>query len=240
MATRERLYRHRWGQALVEQEVLAVGKRVVKDYGKCGFPGTLIYGRLLPKREYRALRSLAVLKGIPQQARLEPPHTVSYQYIEGSTLRQFGGDAPLPRPFFTELEDLMVRMHRHGFVHLDLGNRGNILVRDDGSPAIIDFASCTPTRHFPRWLRRALEKRDRLGLLKLWHRYAPETMPPVLTDYFNRYYHKNLATPTRLYRETRRCLDPRGLHGQCARVRRIWIAISVAVSIAATIGLVIR
>ncbi len=164
MATRERLYRHRWGQALVEKEVLAAGARVLKDYGKCGFPGTLICGRLLPKREYRALRS----------------------------------------------------------------------------PAIIDFASCTATRHFPKWLRQALEKRDRLGLLKLWHRYAPETVPPVLTDYFNRYYHKNLATPTRLYRETRRCLDPRGLYGECGRVRRVWIAISVAVSIAATIGLVIR
>ncbi len=49
-----------------------------------------------------------------------------------------------------------------------------------------------------------------------------------------------MATPTRFYGETLRCLDPRKLHGQCYRVRRIWIAISVAISIAATIGLVIR
>ncbi|WP_417615393.1 hypothetical protein [Oceanisphaera sp.] len=87
----------------------------------------------------------------------------------------------------------MTNIHRHDFVHLDLGNSGNILVRDGASPAIIDFASCTSTRHFPSRLRRALEKRDRLGLLKFWHRYSPETMPPVMVDYFNRHYHKHLA-----------------------------------------------
>lgn len=240
MATKEHLYWHRWGQALVEKEVHPAGARVVKDYGKCGFPGTLIYGRLLPKREYSALSSLAGLNGIPQNARLGSPNTISYDFIAGVPLRQFDEKRPLPQSFFIKLWELTVRMHRKGFVHLDLGNRGNILVRDDGSPAIIDFASCTSTRHFPKWLRQALEKRDRLGLLKLWHRYSPQTAPPVLTDYFTRHYHKNLATPTRFHRETRRCIDPRKLHGQCQQVHRIWIAISVAISIAATIGLVIR
>lgn len=240
MATKERLFRHRWGQALVEKEMQPDGARVVKDYGKCGFPGTLIYGRLLPKREYFALSSLAGLNGIPQQARLDTSNTISYDFIAGVPLRQFDNRKLLPQPFFIELWELTDYMHRNGFVHLDLGNRGNILVRDDGSPAIIDFASCTSTRHFPDWLRHALEKRDRLGLLKLWHRYSPETAPPMLTEYFNRYYQKNLATPTRLYRESRRCLDPQKLHGQCHRVRRIWIAISVVISVAATIGLVGR
>lgn len=239
MVIRERLYKHRWGQALVEKEVHPAGARVVKDYSKCGFPGALIYGRLLPKREYHALRSLAVLKGIPQQVRFENPHSISYHYIEGLPLRQFDGNTPLPRTFFKDLWELTANIHRHGFVHLDLGNRGNILVRDDASPAIIDFASCTSTRQFPGWLRRALEKRDRIGLVKLWHRYSPETMPPVLADYFNRHYHRHLATPTRLYRETRRCLESRGLQGECGRVRRAWVAISVAISIAAAIGLAI-
>ncbi|RMJ05771.1 serine/threonine protein kinase [Marinobacter litoralis] len=236
MTTRERLYRLRWGQALVEKETHPAGARVIKDYSKCGFPGALIYGRLVPKREYHALHSLSGLEGIPEHARLQNPYTISYRYIEGLPLRQAGGKSPLPRTFFTDLWELAGEIHRRGFVHLDLGNSGNILVRDDASPAIIDFASCTSTRHFPRRLRRALEKRDRLGLLKLRLRYSPETMPPVMADYFNRHYHKHLATPTKLYKETRRCLNSRGLQGECGRVRRIWIIICVAVSIATAIG----
>lgn len=240
MATRQRLYKHRWGQALVEKEIQPAGARVVKNYGKCGFPGTLIYGRVLPLREYRALRCLAAIDGIPQQAKLQKPYTVSYNYIEGMPLRYYGKGTPLPQPFFRNLWELTENIHHHGFVHLDLGNRGNILVRDNGKPAIIDYASSTPTRHFPGWLRDALEKRDRLGVLKLWRRYSPETMPPILIDYFSKNYRKNLATPTRLYRETRRCLKPQVLHGECGHVRRVWITISVALSIAATAGLLIR
>ena len=240
MVSRERLFQHRWGQALVERESSPTGTRVVKDYGKCGFPGTLIYGRLLPAREYRALRSLAILKGIPEQARRENPYTISYCYVEGLPLRLYGRDEPLPRGFFNDLWELTASIHRHDFVHLDLGNHGNILVRDTGDPAIIDFASCTSTRRLPGWLREALEKRDKLGVLKLWRRYSLETMPPVLADYLNHHYHKNLATPTRLYRETRRCLGRTRLTAECGRVRRIWIAITVALSIAATIALVVR
>tara|TARA_R110000823_G_scaffold282538_2_gene400758 strand:- start:7960 stop:8607 length:648 start_codon:yes stop_codon:yes gene_type:complete len=209
---------------------------VIKDYSKCGFPGALIYGRLVPKREYHSLHSLSGLEGIPQQAKLKNAHTISYRYIEGLPLRQAGGNSPLPRAFFSDLWKLSGDIHRQGFVHLDLGNSGNILVRDDASPAIIDFASCTSTRHLPGWLRRALEKRDRLGLLKLWHRYSPETMSPVMADYFRRHYHRHLGTPSRLYKETRRCVLSRGSRGECGRVRRIWLVICVAVSIAAAIG----
>lgn len=240
MSKRDILFRHRWGQALVEKDTSGTEASVIKDYSKCGFPGALIYGMLIPRREFRALRTLPQRRGIPNHARLESPYIISYAYLEGITLRESEGNIPCPKVFFTELWHLMVHLHKHGFVHLDLGNRGNVLVLDDGKPAIIDFVCCTSTRHFPERLRQALEKRDKLGLLKLWHRYAPDTVPPTLAHYFTRHYRKNLATPSRFYRVTRHCLDSNWAHGECGRVRRIWIVISLALSIAATIGVMSR
>jgi len=240
MSKREILLTHRWGQALVEKQTRGTKTRVVKDYSKCGFPGTLLYGRLLPKREFRALCTIPPRRGIPNDARLESPYIISYAFLEGITLREAEGTIPLSQTFFTELWSLMSHMHQHGFVHLDLGNRGNVLILDDGAPAIIDFASCTSTRFLPGWLRRALEKRDKLGLLKLWHRHAPDTVPPTLAHYYAKHYKKNLATPSRFYRATRHCLDSNQTHGECARVRRIWIFATLTMSIAATLGLISR
>jgi RIO-like serine/threonine protein kinase len=240
MLKRQILDKHRWGQALVEKEIRTDGARVIKDYGKCGFPGALVYGTIIPRREYRALRNLSSHEGIPQKPRLESPHIVSYDYLKGVPLRESDESTPLSRSFFTRLWELVTHIHLNGFVHLDLGNRGNILILDNGSPAIIDFASCTSTRHFPNKLRQTLERRDKLGVLKLWHRYAPETVPPTLNRYFTRYYHKNLATPGRLYKETRHCLHSHWSSSECGRVRRIWIIISLALSLAATVGALSR
>ena len=47
----------------------------------------------------------------------------------------------LPVAFFERLSRAIDEMHAHGVVHLDLRHQGNVLVGDDGAPALVDFGS---------------------------------------------------------------------------------------------------
>ena len=67
-------------------------------------------------------------------------------------------------------------------MHLDLRNAHNILVTDDGHPALLDFQSCLSTRWMPARLRRFLERIDRAAVYKHWARKSPATLGPERTS----------------------------------------------------------
>jgi len=112
----------------------------------CGsrVPGSAWIARILARRERRALAALANLNGIPELVAdatalgaLDSPHgAVVRRFTEGAPLNQ---TEALPTDFFEHLARLVVAMHAHGVCHNDLHKEQNVIVRECGRPALIDF-----------------------------------------------------------------------------------------------------
>lgn len=198
------LYPDRWGQARVTRTTGALGDRVVKDYRRAGWLARLLWARLLARREAAALCALEGLPGLPYGVVFETPLVVSYNYIEGLPLRACEGRSLEYARVFNELLALVKAIHARGYVHLDTGNRGNVLIDTQGEPHLIDFASAIQTRCLPRFLARRLQRTDLMGVFKLWYRTAPDTMPRRLQRFFEKRYKKHIYSPQRLLNSFRR------------------------------------
>ncbi len=91
--------------------------------------------RALLRREARALAALEGLDGVPQILRIERDRLVR-TYIDGEPLhRARTTDAA----WFRSAARLLRRLHSAGVCHNDLAKEPNLLVRRDGSAAVIDF-----------------------------------------------------------------------------------------------------
>ena len=198
------LHPYRWGQARVMLEAGLQGDRVVKDYRRAGWLARLLWARFLARREAAALYALADLPGVPRGVSFKAPLIVSYDYIQAQPLRACE-DRNLPYArVFSDLLTLVKALHARGYVHLDTGNRGNVLIDEQGRPSLIDFASALRTRRLPGFLVRRLQRTDLMGVFKLWYRTSPETMPFHLQRFFERRYRKHIYSPKRLLNSFRR------------------------------------
>ncbi len=101
--------------------------------------------RLLMRRERRALHALVGLLGVPRIIDREGPGGAQWRsWLPGEALAL----APhLPLDFFERLEELVVAIHSVGVCHNDLHKETNILVGDDGYPALLDFQLASLHRH---------------------------------------------------------------------------------------------
>lgn len=127
--------------------------------------------RSLLKREARALVALLDIDGIPQLERCDD-RMLSRAYVSGLPL--FEGQ-PRNAQFFKDAARLLRRIHRAGVVHNDLAKEPNVLVRDDGSPAFIDFQLAGYSRQRGRLFRIAARE-DIRHLLKHKRTYRPDLL----------------------------------------------------------------
>jgi RIO-like serine/threonine protein kinase len=124
-------------------------------------------GALL-RREAAGLRALQGIDGVPRLLRCD----------EGRLARSYVAGAPmhLAKPsdpaYFRGAMRLLRRMHRAGVAHNDLAKEPNLLVRDDGSAAIIDFQLASCSRRRGRLFRMAARE-DIRHLLKHKRTYCP-------------------------------------------------------------------
>ncbi|HZH43828.1 MAG TPA: phosphotransferase [Lysobacter sp.] len=129
----------------------------------------------LARREARALRRIDGLAGTPQLLAWDG-RRLDRSYLDGAAMYQRPprGD----RAYFHAARRLLRELHRRGLAHNDLAKEANWLVREDGSPAIIDFqlASCGHPRS--RWLR-LLMREDLRHLLKHKRTYCRDALTPV-------------------------------------------------------------
>ena len=169
------LNRGRWGNADVYLFERGGQKYVVKDFAPCPPLIRETWGRLLVRREYGALSRLQGISGIPEALGLIDARAFCYEYIPGRNMRKLSSEK-LDAGFFYALEALVDRMHQRNVVHLDLRNRRNILMTEDGAPAILDFQSSLNLKHMPRGLHTLLKEIDISGVYKLWRKKQPETM----------------------------------------------------------------
>ncbi|MEN4939137.1 serine/threonine protein kinase [Stenotrophomonas sp. TWI1151] len=126
----------------------------------------------------REARALAHLDGMPATPRLL---RWNGRWLDRSFM---DGDAMYQRPprgdlaYFRAARRLLQQVHRHGIAHNDLAKEANWLVREDGSPALIDFQLAVIGNPRSRWMR-LLAREDLRHLLKHKRMYCRQSLTPV-------------------------------------------------------------
>jgi predicted Ser/Thr protein kinase len=175
--SRELLRDGRWANAQVYRVEYGGRAWVVKDFATRGFWVRQTIGRFLLGRELRALERLAGVDGVPQNAFRIDANAIATEFIPGVTLGNVPPEA-MSATFFADLERLLDAVHRRGIVHLDTRGTGNMLLRPDGKPALIDFQASLSTRRLPTRWRRWLDDLDMTGVYKKWLQHDPDSMGP--------------------------------------------------------------
>lgn len=135
--------------------------------------------RYLAGREAKALRKME--EALPNAAGLSFPRLCSWQ--EGVLIRSWIVGAPMQeaRPtdpaYHHQLLCLVARLHRHGVTHNDLAKEPNFLVREDGSPALVDLQLGRVFRRRSGWFK-LLAREDLRHLLKHKRTYLPDHLTP--------------------------------------------------------------
>jgi RIO-like serine/threonine protein kinase len=146
------------------------GKRVLRDTGCASFAVRWL-ARALLRREAAVLAALDGIAGVPPLVESSRDRLVR-EYIEAQPMHRA---RPKDPEYFRQSARLLRRLHRSGVVHNDLAKEPNLLVRDDGSPAFIDFqlAMFSPRRGR---LFRVLAWDDIRHLLKHKRTYCPQLL----------------------------------------------------------------
>ena len=165
----------RWANAVLRVIQRDSEQWVVKDFRPRAFFVRNTIGRLLMRREIRALRRLAGLEGVPADAFRIDAHALAYRFIPGTPLDRVVEERKGPE-FFLAFERLLGEVHARGIVHLDVRNGRNVLITEAGRAALIDFQSHLGTAQFPGWLRRWMERFDMAGVYKHWERLHPQSL----------------------------------------------------------------
>lgn len=152
------------------------GRRwTVKDFSSRSWWVRRFLAPFLLGREIKILHRLRGVDGVAEDAFRIDADAIAVSFVEGRNLSRVTREE-VTIEFLEAFEKLLDAMHARDVVHLDLRGTGNIVMRPDGSPALIDFQASLVTSWMPAWLRRLLEDMDRSGALKKWRKFHPEAM----------------------------------------------------------------
>jgi predicted Ser/Thr protein kinase len=136
---------------------------MIKDYGDRAL------GRTLASHEFRILKKLDGLEGVPRAIALSG-RRLSMTRFDGTPIQDY--HQPLPDHTYYRLEKLLLELHRRKIVHLDLRHRRNVIVSSSGEPFIVDFESALDLSKLGP-LFDILSLLDKAGLLRIKKRYFP-------------------------------------------------------------------
>ena len=154
--------------------------QVLKDHAGCDPLFAALLGKLLTRREARALLKLDSAAGVPRLLGQPGSRALYMEWVGGISIKEaLTRETDWPK-FLTELENTLREIHAQGVAHCDLRGLSNILVGPDQTPYIIDFVSCffagSRWNFIQRWVFQRFCEADRQALLKLRQRVAPESM----------------------------------------------------------------
>ena len=132
-------------------------------------------GSLLISWETFIYSKLKGITGIPEVIKSPDAYTITTTFMGGHDLRTAGSKPD--EAYFNNLEDLIKAVHMQGVVHLDMRNRRNYGIDDEGMPYLVDFAASfyTPFKG-PLW--RMLCRIDWMGYLKVKAKLNPVLLSP--------------------------------------------------------------
>jgi RIO-like serine/threonine protein kinase len=127
--------------------------------------------RALSRREAAGLVALDGLDGVPALIHYDKDR-LTRSYVSGVPMHI---GQPSEKAYFLSAARLLRRLHRAGVVHNDLAKEPNLLVRDDGSAAFIDFQLAWHSNNRSRLFRIAARE-DIRHLLKHKRTYTPDDL----------------------------------------------------------------
>jgi len=145
---------------------------VEKSYSQAALP-VRIMGLFLIAWECFIYSRLAGLPGIPDPMPCPDRLTLVTRFMGGTNLKETR-HAP-GAPYFESLRQLIAAMHQRGVIHLDLRNRRNYGIDEQGRPYLVDFATCL---YLP-WSvppRKVFEAIDWMGFAKVKHKLQPRLL----------------------------------------------------------------
>lgn len=161
-----RLKRDLFGEIRLETRA---GEPVVVRDVRHAAPALRWLARRMMRREAAALALLEDLPGVARVLDVAPDRVVR-SYIAGEPLYRARVRDP---HFYADAMRLLRRVHARGVVHNDLAKEPNVLVTEDGRPALIDFQIALFPRRRHR-LFRIQGREDIRHLLKHKRTYCEE------------------------------------------------------------------
>lgn len=182
------LHKGQWANAYVYKVVSPEGGVfVVKDFKQCNWLVRNTWGRLMVRREYRLMKFLEGLEGIPPKVFRLDGFAMGMAFVAGRTFYEcYEGDVPVE--VFHRLEKLMNMMHERGVAHLDARNPRNVIVSETGIPYLLDFQSGMFLRWFPQWVRRLMCLADISGVYKHWGMRSYDTLDEAHKELLRRHF----------------------------------------------------
>jgi predicted unusual protein kinase regulating ubiquinone biosynthesis (AarF/ABC1/UbiB family) len=154
--------------------------QVLKDHAGCDPLFAALLGKLLTRREARALLKLDSVAGVPRLLGQSGSRALYMEWLDGISVKEALTQEIDWPTFLAELENTLREIHSQGVAHCDLRGLSNILVGPDQKPYVIDFVSCffagSRWSFLRSWVFRRFCEADRQALLKLRQRVAPESM----------------------------------------------------------------
>ena len=141
---------------------------LVKDYSRAGVLIRL-YGQFSLRHEYRALKRLADIKGIPLVRERSGPNVLVMEFVDARPLAELKRERAIPPGFIDRLAALFEAIEARGVAHGDPHYR-NILCDAEGVPYLVDFSFCYLRGALPvidRWVFRNFVDMRRKKLWKL-------------------------------------------------------------------------
>jgi len=132
--------------------------------------------RWLLRREREVLARLDAVQGVPHLAGTIDRDAIALTWLEGRTLDKWIF-RQRPRELVEQLRNLTDELHAAGVFHLDLRQRNNLLVDEQGRLSIVDFgAAVAPGRLTRAIFGRFLRYTDFQAALKFLARFTPEEL----------------------------------------------------------------
>ncbi len=134
---------------------------------------------ILVGREFRTLRRLHGVEGVPRIYARVGPHALLMEHLQASRLPRNNEEPPEPL-LFERLTVLIDQLHERGVGHGDL-RRMNILMDDQSRPYLIDFETAVTAKPgfwgwFSRFGARRLTRIDQVGLARIKQDFYPDLL----------------------------------------------------------------
>lgn len=144
----------------------------------------LLAGRIFLSREYRALRALEGIEGIPRAVAKPDADSLVMEWRPGTPAMDWKmGEVPLAS--LEKVAQIIGEAHARGVIHGDL-HRSNILLTHEGDVTLIDWATAgifgTKRRGAKAWTFEEWRALDIRAVAKLKARHAPDSVSEAEKD----------------------------------------------------------